>query len=264
LVLAQRCSSIQHGTPLFSALLNYRHINASSNKIPVDSAIEDLGYKERTNYPFALSVEDYGESLGLTADVVQPYSPSRVCGYMQQALESLASALEYAPHTNASELNVLPKDEQELLLRTWNTTRRDYPDQLCIHHLFEQHVERTPHATALVFDGQSMTYSELNVHANRLAHHLIRLGVRPDSLVAICVERSFVMIVGVLAILKAGGAYVPLDPTFASDRLCDIMSDASPRILIADQHGRQILGKKIVTSVTMVNLEAVEEFIVER
>jgi non-ribosomal peptide synthetase component F len=84
------------------------------------------------------------------------------------------------------------------------------------------------------------------------------MGVKPESLVAICVGRSFAMIVGVLAILKAGGAYVPLDPSYASERLRDILMDASPHILIADQHGQQALGESILSSVTVVDPNAIE------
>jgi len=253
LVLAQRCSSVPKGTPLFSALLNYRHNNRSSNKTSITAGAEYVEGQERNNYPFTLSVEDYGESLGLTADVVQPYSPSRVCAYMQQALESLVSALEHAPDTSTNHLSVLPKDERELLTRTWNTTQRDYPDQLCIHHLFEQQVECTPQATALVFNGQSVTYTELNERANGLAHYLMSSGVQPGNPVAICVERSFAMIVSVLAILKAGGAYVPLDPAYTSERLRDILADASPIIVIADTPGRVAIGKEAIASMTVVN-----------
>ncbi|KAG0196469.1 hypothetical protein BGX31_005324, partial [Mortierella sp. GBA43] len=150
-------------------------------------------------------------------------------------------------------VEILAQDERKLVLQTWNTTQQDYPDHLCIHHLFEQQVERSPQATALVFNDKSMTYTELNERSNRLAHHLISLGVQPDTLVAVCVERSFAMIVGVLAILKAGGAYVPLDPSYASSRLRDIFLDASPSIVIADESGRTALGDESMSVVTTVD-----------
>ncbi|KAF9344274.1 hypothetical protein BGX34_005828, partial [Mortierella sp. NVP85] len=251
LVLAQRCSNVPQGIPLFSAMLNYRHI-ATSKETSIDAGIQYLEFQERTNYPISLSVDDLGTSLGLVADVVQPFSPTRVCGYMQQTLESLTSALEHAPDMITHKLNILPADEQELLLRAWNKTRLDYPTDLCIHHLFEQQVEYNPQATALVFNDQSLTYSELNTRANELAHRLIELGVQPDNPVAICVDRSFAMIVGVLAILKAGGAYVPLDPAYASERLKDILMDSCPRILVADCHGQQAL-RDILSSVIVVD-----------
>ncbi|KAK3807389.1 MAG: amino acid adenylation domain-containing protein [Benniella sp.] len=253
LALAQRCSNVPQGTPLFSAILNYRHNTVSSDPTSVAAGIEFIESQERTNYPFGLSVEDSGVSLGLTAEVVQPFSPVRVCGYMRQAIESLVCALEHGPDMMSTrELNILPEDEQELLLRTWNNTQQGYPTDLCIHHLFEQKVDLTPEATALVFNGQSLTYAELNDRANGLAHNLIGLGVQPDGLVAICVERSFAMIVAVLGIFKAGGAYVPLDPAYPSYRLRDILADAAPSIVIADESGRRALGEGILSSLTVV------------
>ncbi|KAK3805040.1 MAG: syringopeptin synthetase b [Benniella sp.] len=257
LALAQRCSNVPQGTPLFSAMLNYRHNATPFDTTSVAAGIRDLEYQEYTNYPITLSVEDFGVSLGLTADVVQPFNPNRVRGYMQQALENMAFALEHAPDTTAHGMNILPECEQELLLRTWNTLKQDYPANMCIHHVFEQQVERTPQATALVFNSHSMTYAELNERANRLAHHLIGLRVQPDSLAAVCVERSSAMVIGVLGILKAGGAYVPLDPAYASDRLRDILADAAPSIVIADESGRRALGERVLSSLTVVNPDSV-------
>ncbi|MDI3272250.1 amino acid adenylation domain-containing protein [Pseudomonas sp. AL03] len=117
-----------------------------------------------------------------------------------------------------------------------------YPDHLCINHLFEAQVARNPEATALVFEGEALSYGELNVRANRLAHRLIALGVGPDQLVAICVERSPAMVIGLMAILKAGGAYVPLDPEYSGGRLAFILADTAPVLVLADAAGRQALG----------------------
>ncbi|KAF9923882.1 hypothetical protein BGZ65_008624, partial [Modicella reniformis] len=241
LVLAQRCSNVPQGTPLFSAILNYRHNAMSSDDSSIFPGIEYLKYHERNNYPLSLSVEDFGTSLGLTVDVVRPLDSERVCGYMEQALHSLADALENTPDMTTRHIDILPEVERHLLLQTWNKTQQDFPAHLCIHHLFEQQVERTPHATALVFMDHSMTYTELNNGSNRLAHHLIGLGVQPDTRVAICVERSMAMILGMLAILKAGGAYVPLDPSYPKERLIGILEDAAPVILLLDNSGRTVL-----------------------
>ncbi|MBD8900626.1 AMP-binding protein, partial [Rhodanobacter sp. DHG33] len=127
-------------------------------------------------------------------------------------------------------------------------------DQLCIHQLFEQQVQQHPEATALVFEDQSLSYTELNIQANRLAHHLISLGVRPDDRVAICVERSLAMVVGLLATLKAGGAYVPLDPAYPSERLTQVLHDAAPALLLADTTGRTALGESAVAHLTVLDL----------
>ncbi|KLU16148.1 hypothetical protein AFK69_19165 [Xenorhabdus sp. GDc328] len=247
LALAQRCSGVARGTPLFNALLNYRHNTQPVTSDDLISGIEFLGAQERTNYPFVLSVEDGGSDLGLTAQVVQPFDPERICGYMQQALESLAEALEQAPETPVQVLEILPETERTLLLKTWNATETAYPDQLCIHQLFEQQVENAPDATALVYENQSISYAELNIRANRLAHQLIALGVEPEQRVAICVASSPARIVGLLAILKAGGAYVPLDPAYPGERLIHILTDAAPTILLADNTGRSAFNEQMLS-----------------
>ncbi|MCG1043659.1 AMP-binding protein, partial [Mycetohabitans sp. B8] len=157
--------------------------------------------------------------------------------YMQQVLESLVNALDCTPDQPVQQLKWLPDTEREQLLQTWNATQQVYPAHLCIHQLFEAQAVRTPDATALVQGTHVLSYAQLNAQANRLAHRLIELGVRPDARVAICVERSPAMMVGLLAILKAGGAYVPLDPAYPGERLAHILQDAAPEIVLADAVG---------------------------
>jgi amino acid adenylation domain-containing protein len=253
LALAQRCSSVLAGTPLFSALLNYRHNAIQAVESETVPGIEFLSFEERTNYPLILSVDDLGTALGLTAQIAQPFDPVRVCGYMQQALESLVEGLEYTPDMPVRQLEILSSEERELLLKTWNATTKPYPKHMCIHQLFEAQVERTPQATALVCEEQTLSYAQLNAQANRVAHRLIELGVQPDVRVAICVERSPAMVVGLLAILKAGGAYVPLDPGHPSERLAYCVKDAAPAILLADAAGRAALGETTLHSLTVLD-----------
>ncbi|KAG0201783.1 hypothetical protein BGX28_005469, partial [Mortierella sp. GBA30] len=252
LTLAQRSSSVAAGMPLFSALLNYRRC-LPLDELKAANRMTLLGSHERTNYPFCLLVEDYGTSRALIAQVVQPLNPARVCSYMHEALNSLASALEYSPNMCVSKLEVLPMDERQMLLRNWNATQEEYPDHLYLHHLFEKQVDSTPDAIAVVHGDQSLTYLELNNRANRLAHQLIQLDVKPDSLVAICVERSFSMIVGIMGILKAGGAYIPLDPSHTSDRLYDIINDTAPICVVADGIGRTAIGDVALSSLSVVD-----------
>ncbi|MFQ3459984.1 AMP-binding protein, partial [Bradyrhizobium sp. UFLA01-814] len=260
LALAQRCSGVAAPAPLFSALLNYRHntpaaVTASAAD-DVLSGVEWLGEEERTNYPLTLSVEDFGEALGLTAQVVEPISADRICGYMQRALEQLAEALEHAPSTPVRELDILPADERTYLLEKLNRTGAPYPAEQCIHELFEAQVRRAPDAVAVVHEEERLSYGELNARANRLAHHLIGLGVKPDQPVAICVARSVAMVVGLLAILKAGGAYLPLDPAYPSVRLHQVLEDAAPHLLLADAAGRSALGDDALLDLTVVDLAA--------
>ena len=230
-------------SPLFQVALRWNIPLRSSTTIQVDL---ELQLQEQDN-------EVLGDML-FSTDLFNLDTVKRHVGYLCSMLQAIAAGVDQL----MSSVDLLPQSEHDLVLGKWNKTQQDYPDQLCIHHLFEQQVERTPHATALVLNGQSLTYTELNDRANRLAHRLIELGVRPDSLVAICVERSFSMITGVLAILKAGGAYVPLDPVYASNRLKDILADASPSIVVTDATGRATLGEAAM-SMVVVDTSAIQE-----
>ena len=209
--------------PLFSALLNYRHSGgqgkAGEERKRAWEGVRGLYGEERTNYPFTLSVDDLGEGFGLTAQVAAPAEAKRVCEYMHRALESLVEALESEPHRAVGGLEVLPVEERQQVLYEWNRTEAEYPADRCVHELFEEQVSKTPEAVAVVYEGETLSYGELNRRANRLGHHLRGLGVKPDGRVAICVERGFEMIVGLLGVLKAGGAYVPLDPGYPAERL---------------------------------------------
>lgn len=231
LSLAQRCSALPASTPLFSALLNYRHSPANADSSQILDGVELLHAEERTNYPFTLSVDDLGDGFALTAQVDDTLDPQRVVAYMQRTLEALVEALEDAPQAPLSTLDLLPADERRQLLVDWNATEAPLPET-CVHRLFEDQVERTPEATAVVFEDQQLTYAELNARANQLAHRLIALGVGPDERVAIALERSPNMIVALLAVLKAGTAYVPLDPHYPAERLAFMLGDSSARVLI--------------------------------
>jgi non-ribosomal peptide synthetase component F len=184
-----------------------------------------------------------------STDLFDRETMERYVGYLRAMLQAMSDNGD----GTVSSMDILSAKEREMLLRTWNETAQEYPAHLCLHHLFEQQVERTPEAKAVVFNDQSLTYRELNERANRLAHRLIGLGVQPDTRVAICVDRSLAMFVGVLGILKSGGAYVPLDPTYASSRLRDILVDAEPPIVLADGSGQRVLGQDALHSVKVID-----------
>ncbi|HEX8242611.1 MAG TPA: amino acid adenylation domain-containing protein, partial [Longimicrobium sp.] len=130
---------------------------------------------------------------------------------------------------------VMGADERRRVLEEWNATAAEYPAGECAHHRFEAQAARTPDAVAVVHEGRSLSYGELNARANQLAHHLRGVGVGPDARVGICAERGVEMLVGVLAILKAGGAYVPLDPAYPAERLGYMLRDSAPAALLT--HG---------------------------
>jgi amino acid adenylation domain-containing protein len=142
------------------------------------------------------------------------------------------------PERAVSLVPMMSEAERERILVQWNATRVDYPRDRCIHEVFEEQVERTPEAVAVLFGDETLTYRELNIRSNRLAHNLRALGVGPDVPVGFSIERSPEMIVGLLGILKAGAAYVPIDPTHPQDRLAFIMADAGARKLLTGKTPR--------------------------
>ncbi|NER27105.1 MAG: amino acid adenylation domain-containing protein [Symploca sp. SIO1C4] len=166
---------------------------------------------------------------------------------MEAHFQTLLAAIAVSPELSVSQLpHMLTDRERHQLLVEWNQTEAEYAQSQCIHQLFEAQVERTPEAEAVVFvDEQNaisgklnsrLTYSQLNSRANQLAHYLQGLGVGPEVLVGICVDRSLEMIVGLLGILKAGGAYVPLDPAYPQERLNFMLSDAQVSLLLTQQN----------------------------
>lgn len=181
---------------------------------------------------FVLRVEEHAAGLLMTVD----YDAARFdAGAIQRFLghcESLLASAISDPSTLVSRLPLLTESERRRILVEWNSPAAEYPSEHCIHELFEEQVRKTPEAVAVVFEDASLSYAELNRRANQLAHHLRELGIGPDKLVAVCVERSLEMIVAVLAVLKAGGAYVPLDLAHPGERLRYILNDCAPLALL--------------------------------
>ncbi|SCZ13528.1 non-ribosomal peptide synthetase, partial [Pseudomonas sp. NFACC37-1] len=253
LALAQRCSGVAPPTPLFSALLNYRHnaVTAAAGAELAWQGIDTLGGEERTNYPLSLAVDDEGEGFNLVVQAACGIDAQRVVEYMQVSIESLVDALEQAADTPLSALPGLPAAELRQLLETWNDTRVAYPLEQTIHQLFQGRVQAYPDAVAVVCGDRQLSYVELNGQANRLAHHLRALGVRPDDRVAICMERGPDLLVGLLGILKAGAAYVPLDPAYPSDRLAYMLQDSKPLALLVHTATRDLLTHDGLTTIDL-------------
>jgi amino acid adenylation domain-containing protein len=177
---------------------------------------------------------------------------------MRVTLEHL-NALESAQGTAARATDVLPEVARDQPLLDWNRTEADHFYDRCVHQLFEAQVVRNPDATAALFEGASLSYGELNIRANRLAHHLRSLGVIPDARVAICMKRSLEMVVGLLAILKAGGSYVPLDPAYPAQRLGFMLHDSAPMAVLCHAPARSALGvalEELGKRPTVLDLEA--------
>ncbi len=165
--------------------------------------------------------------------------------------QTLLQGVVLAPEKPIAVLPLLSERERQRQLVEWNETRRDYPQDLCVHQLFEQQVQRTPDAIALVFENAALTYAMLNRRANQLAYHLQALGVGPEVLVGICMERSIEIVLGLLAVLKAGGAYVPLDPSLPRERLEFMLEDTQVALVLSQAHLQQRLALDGMTLIDM-------------
>ncbi|RAS22646.1 amino acid adenylation domain-containing protein, partial [Pseudomonas sp. URMO17WK12:I7] len=241
LALAQRCSGVAAPLPLFSAMLNYRHSTvATARHKQATEGIDNLASQERSNYPLGLNVDDTGEGFRLVAMTPAEVGAARICGQMNQVLEAMAEALEHEPALLLQRLPVLEANERQRVLVDFNDTAVDYDLEQTLHGLIEAQVVRTPDALAVRAEEGELSYRELNEQANRLAHHLIGLGVKPDDRVAICVERGLSMVVGLLAILKAGGAYVPVDPDYPAERVRHMLTDSAPVAVLVHAATRHV------------------------
>lgn len=167
-------------------------------------------------------------AIEYNTDLFQSETIDRMGQHLRILLEGIAAN----PDERMGALPLLTEAEYQQIVYTWNDTHVDYDLNQCLHQVIEAQVQRTPDAEALVFEGEALSYRELNSRANQLAHYLQRLGVGPDTVVAICMERSLELVIGLLAIIKAGGAYLPLDLSYPRDRLAFMLEDARQPILL--------------------------------
>ncbi|HYR08161.1 MAG TPA: condensation domain-containing protein, partial [Longimicrobium sp.] len=167
--------------------------------------------------------------LNYSTDLFDRGTIERMLGHLARVLEQVAADAD----VRLSRLALTGPEERARVVEEWNRTERPYPRGVCVHELFEAQVRERPDAVALAWGDESLTYRELDARANRLANHLVRLGVGPDDRVGVLLERSAELIVSILAVLKAGGCYVPLDPGYPPERLRLMMDDSSVRVLLS-------------------------------
>jgi amino acid adenylation domain-containing protein len=236
LVEVQGWSEVPRGVPLFESLVVFENypVDRAVLKGQTNLEIQINSSFDNTNYPLTVTVLPGLElAIAISYDCrrFDRATITRMLGHFQTLLQGIATA----PEIPLKDLPLLTEAEKHQLLVEWNKSGVKYPQNQCIHQLFEAQVEKTPDAVAVSFEGEQLTYRELNQRANQLAHYLQKLGVGSEVLVGICVERSLEMVVGLLGILKAGGAYVPLDPAYPQERLAFILSDSQTSILLTQQ-----------------------------
>ena len=219
-------------SPIFQVWFAWQNAPEGSLDLP-GLQLEPVGASSTTaRFDLELILHDAGEriagSLGYACGLFDRSSVERHLAHWQTLLRGLVAD----DSACVARLPLLTEPEQQHLLSAFNNTATPFPHERCIHQLFEEQVDRTPEATALVFEDTLLTYSELNALANRIAHQLIAVGVRKDSRVAIALPRGIDMVVALLATLKAGGAYVPLDPDYPAERLAYMLDDCRPRVVL--------------------------------
>jgi amino acid adenylation domain-containing protein len=233
LVQVQGWSEVPRGLPLFESILVFENFPAMDSSVKEQGKafeLSDVQTLEQTNYPLTILASSDAEAaltLRYARNRFDDATITRILGHFETLLESIVAD----PGQPLARLPLLTLVEEQLL-NTWNETQVDYLTQNSIHQLIEQQAAQTPDAVALIFGTDSLTYQQLNERANQLAHQLIALGVRPESLVAILMERSTEMVVSLLAVLKAGAAYLPLDPSYPAQRLSFMLEDAQPVVLL--------------------------------
>jgi amino acid adenylation domain-containing protein len=233
-------------TPLFQVMLNLHNTPDIALEIPGLTFNPVEFHNDGAKFDLSLSIVETGsELLGeleYSTTLFQAGTIARMSGHFQVLLEGIVAN----PAARVSDLPLLTAAERQQLLAAWNDTEMAYPHK-CVHQLFEEQVERTPDAVAVVFEDRHLTCRALNRQANRLAHHLQASGVGPETLVGISVEHSLEMVVGLLGILKAGGAYVPLDPTYPQERLAFMLEDTGAPVLLTQAHLAERLDVSRIT-----------------
>lgn len=257
----QRLSDIPPGSPLFESILAFENypLDSAEQETKKTLEISHISCFERTNYPLTVVINPASQLSGrivYNTSRFEEETIERMIGHFQTLLTGMGVNLQQ----DIPQLSMLSAAEEEELILQENSQNIDSIHYKCIHSLFEEQVEKTPDAIALVYEKQHLTYRELNNRANQLAHYLQALGVKPQVRVGICIERSLEMVIGILAILKAGGAYVPLDPAYPSERLAFMVEDVQTPILLTQTHLQDRLP---LNNQTVVNLDSDWEIIAQ-
>jgi non-ribosomal peptide synthetase component F len=258
-----------HQDVSFNKLIDKLQWPRDPSRIPVASVSLNLDQVQQVQLGGVITETQWAPKayifFDLTADVLEAqdeliidckfnsdlFDKSTVTRWLAQWERMLAAAVAN-PHTAIGKLDLLSEDERRQLLIEWNATEREFPRDACLHHLVAKQVDLVPEKVAVACDGVRLTYRELDQRANRLARRLMELGVGPNVLVGVCVDRSVDMVVAVLGVLKAGGAYVPLDPAYPAARIQYVLDDARVPVLITEDSLVHSLG---VTKAEVVCLD---------
>jgi|AGSF01.1.fsa_nt_gi non-ribosomal peptide synthase domain TIGR01720/amino acid adenylation domain len=226
--------------PLFQVMFALQNAPLGDLNLPGLKATSLAVENVRVKFDLSLVLEETETEKGTYLEGFWEYSSdlftaeriTRLVGHFQTLLKGIVTN----PQQQVGELPLLMEAEKQQLLVDWNQTESPYPKNKCIHQLFEEQVTKNPDAIAIIYEQESLSYQQLNQKANQLAHYLQSLGVKPDELVGICVERSPLFIIGILGILKAGAAYLPLDSNYPLERLIYMLQDSGLSVLLTQEN----------------------------
>ncbi|MGB9179574.1 MAG: amino acid adenylation domain-containing protein, partial [Pyrinomonadaceae bacterium] len=229
-------------TPLFQVMFSLRNAPSQTLHLP-NLTVNTLEMETGTaKFDLVLDMQETEQgliaSLEYNTDLFDGSTIERMLGHFQNLLHGIV----VNPEQRILDLPLLDDSERQQLLAQWNDTRSAYPKNLCVQQLFEAQASASPDAVAVTFGTERLTYRELNARANQLAHYLRRLGVGPEALVGVLVERSIEMVVSLLGVLKAGGAYVPLDPAYPQERLSFMLADAGITVVLTEREETKKFG----------------------
>jgi amino acid adenylation domain-containing protein/non-ribosomal peptide synthase protein (TIGR01720 family) len=245
----QKWSGINAGTRLFESIVIFENYPLDASLIKENDilSIEDFESVEITNYPLTVTAVPHSNFKLLISYERRRFDDAaiaRMLGHLKTALLSMAAA----PQQLIREVAWITPDERSQLLETRNQMATEHGAEQCLHLMFEEQTRRTPDEIALTYSGRHLTYAELNQRANQVANYLRRLGVRPETFVGLCMERSLEMVVGILGILKAGGVYTPIDPSWPTQRKSFVLKQTAAQVLLTSGHAldrQECLGTQI-------------------
>ncbi|GBF80267.1 non-ribosomal peptide synthetase [Aphanothece sacrum] len=240
-------SDISRDESLFETILAFENYPATAiaENLPDGLKIiemEDIG---QTNYPLVVRAIPFSE-MALMINYEENSFDATTIDRMLCHLQTLLEEIVINPDRCHKDVSILTKAERQMILNEWNNTLSLSPITQCVHQLFEKQVSQNPNAVAVVYKNELLTYQQLNEKANQLAHYLHYLGVKPDSFVAICLDRSLDIAIAILGILKAGGACVPIDPKYPEERINFILENSKTDIVLTQESFQSMLSKDLV------------------
>ncbi len=241
-------------SPIFQVLFTLQNTPDADFDLPGLDGQLSVTHSETAKYDISLFVKEVGDELECTWEYNTALFDLATMRRLAANWQTLLAGVLANPDQSVAELPLIGAEEQQQLDQ-WNDTRIPYPHQATVHSLFEVQAVQTPQKTALVFAGEQISYDTLNRRANQLAHHLRRLGVGPDVLVGLSLERSVEMVVGILAILKAGGAYLPLDAAYPPERQAFMLQDGQVAVMLTQQSLRDSLPTNAQMTVLCLDSE---------